>query len=281
MSAHVLELYGTPRGDSVADWRVVVEKARCPYLDRKCVKVRKSTPEITIGTCMVRYGVRAKDVVICPHRLLGRRQIFVDCLHLLDHKPGDELHVVSEFAVPGGSVDYLLVLAASSNRQVKDFVGIELQALDTTGTIWPARHAFLDARGIATEPIPPQKAFGMNWKMTAKTILVQLNHKIATFEALGKKLVLVLQDHLMRYMVRNFEFDHVSDTSPSHSMRFHVYAIRPAASGAHRLHLADRRSTTAGGIEACLALAADAVVQQDTMLELIADRINDDTLLHL
>ena len=40
--------------------------------------------------------------------------------------------------------------------------------------------------------------------MTAKTILVQLNHKIATFEHLSKRLVLVLQDCLLDYMRREF-----------------------------------------------------------------------------
>jgi hypothetical protein len=43
-------------------------------------------------------------------------------------------------------------------------------------------------------------SFGINWKMTAKTTLVQLHHKIQTFEELGKHLVLVLQDGLMNYM---------------------------------------------------------------------------------
>ena len=33
------------------------------------------------------------------------------------------------------------------------------------------------------------KPFGMNWKMTAKTILVQLHHKIETFESINKHLV--------------------------------------------------------------------------------------------
>ena len=277
-SGHVLELYGSSVDAADGGWSRVVQRERCPHLDRTCLKTRKSTPEITIGTCLVRYSKRARDVVICPHRLLERRQIFMDCLPLLDHEPGDELHIVAEFSVPGGSVDYLLVLAEGSRRRIKDFVGIELQALDTTGTVWPARHAFLEARGLAVEPRPVTKPFGMNWKMTAKTILVQLNHKIGTFEALGKKLVLVLQDHLMSYMVREFSFDHVESASPLHSMRFHVYEMRESANGEHKLYMTDRRSTTAGGVKTCLALASDAVVQPSTMYQRIADRLNDDTV---
>jgi hypothetical protein len=30
------------------------------------------------------------------------------------------------------------------------------------------------------------KAFGMNWKMTAKTTLIQMHHKIKTFEHFNK-----------------------------------------------------------------------------------------------
>lgn len=43
----------------------------------------------------------------------------------------------------------------------------------------------------------------MNWKMTAKTILVQLHHKIDTFESISKHLVLVVQDYLLDYMKRS------------------------------------------------------------------------------
>jgi len=57
------------------------------------------------------------------------------------HEPGNELHIVSEVSIPGGSVDYFLVSA--KDGKVKDFVGIELQTLDTTGTVWPERQRLL------------------------------------------------------------------------------------------------------------------------------------------
>lgn len=70
----------------------------------------------------------------CPFRLLERRQIFIDCLHLPDGRvPGNELHIVPETRIPGGNVGYLLV--SVGDGCVKDFDGIELQTLDTTGTV--------------------------------------------------------------------------------------------------------------------------------------------------
>jgi hypothetical protein len=177
----VAELYGLPAFQP-ADWKAIALAQRCPFLSRKCLKNRKSQPEITIGTCTMTYGRQAQPVMICPFRFLERSQVFTDCVHLLKlHEPGNELRIVAQLAVPGGSIDYCLV--SVRNGKARDFVGIELQTLDTTGTVWPERQRFLRRHGVRVkrEEAESGRPFGMNWKMTAKTILVQLNHKIGTF----------------------------------------------------------------------------------------------------
>src|SRR5690348_6494536 len=129
MSSPIVELFtfSTLRNDM--DWGEIVASQNCAYLGKKCVKVRKSQPETSIGTCSVRHGAtQAKEFIICPHRFLERSQIFLDCLHLLTlHEPGNELHRVPEIEIPGGNVDYFLV--SVRNEKIVDFVGIELQAL--------------------------------------------------------------------------------------------------------------------------------------------------------
>ncbi|NUQ62259.1 MAG: hypothetical protein HUU20_07210 [Pirellulales bacterium] len=105
----VLELFGcATRRDF--PWRQIIKKQWCPFTNTKCFKVRKSEPDISIGTCSVRYGKKAtRDIIICPNRLLEGRRVFMDCLHLLtQHDPGNELPVVPEVSIPGGSVDYFL-----------------------------------------------------------------------------------------------------------------------------------------------------------------------------
>ena len=88
----VAELYGLPTF-LPADWKAVAGGQQCPFLLRKCLKNRKSQPEVTIGTCTMIYGRPPQPVMICPFRLLERRQIFTDCAHLLKlHEPGNELH---------------------------------------------------------------------------------------------------------------------------------------------------------------------------------------------
>ena len=86
-TSKVLELFGnSTRRDH--DWAQVVRQQRCPFANTKCFKVRKSDPDVSIGTCSVRYGKSGRNVIICPNRLLERRQVFTDCLHLLTrHNP--------------------------------------------------------------------------------------------------------------------------------------------------------------------------------------------------
>jgi hypothetical protein len=268
------------RADQEIDWRAVSLERFCPYLNRECEKTRKSNPEITIGTCAVEYGRERKQLMICPYRLLERSQVFLDCMHLLTlHEPGNELHMVPEVGIPGGSVDYFLVSAVGG--KVKDFVGIELQTLDTTGTVWPERQRFLDKQRIKVDvsDINSSKKFGMNWKMTAKTTLVQLHHKVETFEGINKHLVLVLQDHLFAYMRREFQFEHVEKARLGEPMHIHSYKFAQADDGVFRPSLGSRHSTDSSGIATSLGLSVSPKVELQEIIAVLEDKISKETQL--
>ena len=259
-------------------WKDVVKKQHCRYSNKRCFKVRKSQANISIGTCTVQYGQENKDIIICPHRLIERKQIFADCLHLLtSHQPGNELHLVPEVSIPGGSVDYFLV-STDSDRKVKDFVGIELQTMDTTGTLWPERELALQDLGLKKNIPAPQKPFGMNWKMTAKTILVQLHHKIDTFENINKHLVLVIQDHLLEYIKIEFAFAHIN-TQPliGDSMHFHSYKLKKEEKD-YKLVLDSRYSTDSNGISKLLGLNANAKIEFEEIAKILESKISDSTI---
>jgi len=259
-------------------WKDVVKKQHCRYSNKRCFKVRKSQANISIGTCTVQYGQENKDIIICPHRLTERKQIFADCLHLLtSHQPGNELHLVPEVSIPGGSVDYFLV-STDSDRKVKDFVGIELQTMDTTGTLWPERELALQDLGLKKNILAPKKPFGMNWKMTAKTILVQLHHKIDTFESINKHLVLVIQDHLLEYIKTEFAFAHIN-THPliGDSMHFHSYKLKKEEKD-YKLVLDSRHSTDSNGISKLLGLNANAKIGFDEIAKILESKISDSTV---
>ena len=277
MSGVLLELFGLAATDRV-DWNQIVRSQSCPLLGGDCLKIRKSRPDIAIGTCAVAYGVTNTPVIICPYRLLERRQLFTDCLHLLSrHQPGNELHVVREMKLPGGNVDFFVVSAR--DRRPVDFVGLELQTLDTTGTVWPTRQRFLKSQGVRVNnaDVASRKSFGINWKMTAKTVLVQLHHKVTTFEGLGKHLVVAMQDCLFDYINREFELQHLNQPSHGDALHLHVYNLGNDTSNL-RLQLADRRSTDSTGVAKALGLKTEAKVELDQLLSRIEAKLSDSTL---
>ena len=276
--SRVRELFSFSIERKDLEWDKIINNQQCPYSNKCCFKVRKSQANISIGTCTVRYGQDNKDIIICPLRLTERKQIFADCLHLLtSHQPGNELHLIPEVSIPGGSVDYILV-STDSNRKVKDFVGIELQTMDTTGTVWPERELALQRLGLRKNVPAPIRPFGMNWKMTAKTILVQLHHKIDTFENLNKHLVLVIQDHLLNYIKNEFAFDHVN-TQPliGDSMHIHSYKLQKNKTD-YKLVLESRYSTDSNGISKLLGLNANANLGFDEIARILEAKISDATI---
>lgn len=207
----------------------------------------------------------------------------MDCLHLLSsHEPGNELHLVREVSVPGGSVDHFLVSARRG--KVRDFVGIEIQTLDTTGTVWPERQKLLSRLGVPLRnpSDAPRKAFGMNWKMTAKTILMQIHHKVRTFEHLNKRLVLVLQDQLFGYIAREFTLDHLSQPGTlGDSLHLHVYRLEQRGSPSFGLSLDKRSSTDAHGVATCLGLQAEARVELEHLVAALESKLSTGTLFRL
>ncbi|MGH7213224.1 MAG: NotI family restriction endonuclease [Tepidisphaeraceae bacterium] len=271
--SRVLELFGVATALKPAPrWNDIVSERACPFLDRTCLKNRKSEPSVLIGICTVAHGRARQPLIICPHRLLERRQVFHDCHHLLTlHQPGNELFVVPEVSIPGGSVDYFLI--STHRRKVKDFVAIELQALDTTGTLWPERQRFLHSVGLPakTRDVECPDPFGINWKMSAKTILMQLHHKVETLQRLGKHLVLVVQDQFFAYMRDQFDFSAVTDARVGDSLHIHAYGLTHGSRG-WRLELASRASTDANGVNRFLGRQATRDVNLQQILTLLEER---------
>jgi hypothetical protein len=276
----IIELFTVNTSRKGMKWNDIVSQQHCPFIKKKCIKTRKSESSISIGTCTVAHGKNNDNVIICPHRLIENNQIFLDCIHLLTlHEPGNELHIISEIFIPGGSVDY--VLASVKNGKVKDFVGIELQTLDTTGSVWGYRQSFLESKGIKQIAFDENATFGMNWKMTAKTILIQMHHKISTFENLNKHLVLVLQDCLMNYMKNEFSFGHISSVPKiGDAFHFHSYQLL-SENMKYKLSLLERASTDAAGIAQCLGLKAEVNVDLEIILKILENKISEKTLLRL
>lgn len=275
----ISEFFGLNCKDDSLNFEAAMKAQVCPYTHRICTKMRKSDPNVKIGTCSVRY--QSQDIIICPFRLLEHNQIFIDCLHLLTmHEPGNELYLVPEVQIPGGHVDYFLV--SVKNKKVKDFIGIELQTMDTTGTVWPERQRFLNEKGIDVnmQDLNHKKSFGMNWKMTLKTILVQMHHKSETFEHLNKHLVLIIQKPLYEHMRSNFNFDGIEGVRLGDPIHIHSYNFEACGKNL-KLSLQTRVSTDSAGIANCLGLNADSKVELQDIIRILEPKLIEEKRLKI
>ena len=117
--------------------------------------------------------------------------------------------------------------------------------------------------------------------MTAKTTLVQLHHKIQTFDHLSKHLVLVAQDCLFAYMKKNFSCNHLEAARIGDPMHFHSYSLTSGEDGGERIELADRLSTDCAGIARCLGLQGNANVGLQDILKQLEAKISTRTLMSM
>ena len=198
----------------------------CPYRkENVCFKNRKSSPEIKIGTCSAYVLQRdTAPSIICPYRMTENNRIFNDCLSMID-TTGTDLYLIPELYTEAGNIDY--VLASIQDDSVIDFVGIEIQTLDTTGSIWPYRQEMLIENGYSVEmPVRTSKmSFGSNKKMSGKTILAQMVQKVELFSNIGKSIVLVIQDSFLDCMKNDFDFSRIHQARQRDTVHFHSYSF--------------------------------------------------------
>ena len=136
----------------------------------------------------------------------------------------------------------------------------------------------LQELGLKYDINTSNKTFGMNWKMTAKTILIQLHHKINTFENINKHLVLILQNHLLDYIKRGFSFNHISyQPLIGDSMHFHSYYLRKEQEK-YKLVLDNRCSTDSNGIAQLLGLKSKSNLGFDEIAKIVENKLSHYTL---
>lgn len=269
----ISEFFGLNCNDDSQDIKKVLDSQICPYTKKICTKMRKSNPNIKIGTCSVKY--QNQDLIICPSRFLENNRVFNDCISLLaKHSPNNELYLITEVQIPGGYVDYFLV--STNNKKVVDFVGIEIQAIDTIRSVWPERQRFLKEKGLRIDDAPNinKKTFGMNWKMTLKTTLIQMHHKAKFFESMNKHLVLIIQKPLFEHMQHDFDSSEIKESKHEDTFHIHVYELKES-NLKFNLSFDTNVSTDSKGIEKCLGLNTNKEINMDDLFKILEPKVTE------
>lgn len=199
-----------------------MEDDHCPFLGGTCKKRRKSEGE-SIGTCSVGYRGRGQDEYrphcICPHRfetegvLAEIEPLFVD---------EGEFFTTPEVPLLGTSIDYVAGKRADDGT-VLDFAGVEIQALDTTGSVWDYRESYFDD----TESMEDVNGtFGINWAMSlTKTMMQQAFKKGQTFRDWDENLIFLVQDVSIEYIRNNYDSSGLHSARSDDPVHFYSYSL--------------------------------------------------------
>jgi hypothetical protein len=132
-----------------------------------------------------------------------------------------EVLVVPEINIQEfGNVDFTLA-GLDADGHVVDFVGVEFQTNDTTGSAWRARQDYFEGRFADSYG----SDYGLNWKMTTKLVLKQTLDKAAVFSEWDKKYVWALQDTLLERMRRYADMSLFHDAEDDDLVFFYAYEV--------------------------------------------------------
>ena len=198
MSGTISEFFGYPVEDRSAEALRAAASMSCPILGMPCAKTL-SRDGTRSGVCAIRQKTKTTpDVICCPIRLyadeyallktisaevFGSRmklyagRIAVDrakmeggAVAVFGHRWGGELRLPKRKGSGSYFVDWVLA-KLDAVGVLEEFVAVEVQTIDTTGSYRNARLSLLHDRKVVADTV------GLNWENVSKRILPQLIYK--------------------------------------------------------------------------------------------------------
>lgn len=193
MPLRVVELFGYAPDDNSAAAVAARASTDCPMVGEQCIKRFKSG--LISGACTLKPS-ESGPVICCPNRMYGENyKILLDVANdafgpgmRLCHTPlegagdgkdvivfgkrwGKELRLPNRRKQGGYFVDWILA-RLTKDSSLAEFVAVEVQTMDTTGSYEAQVHRFLKTGTLLAD-----KQSNINWENVSKRILPQIIFK--------------------------------------------------------------------------------------------------------
>lgn len=184
------------------------EEYLCPFRDSACSK-RSHSFTGPFPVCSVfrqRKGEELVPIAVCPRRLYAA-DIYNDVIEYCwsGEKPTNPI-VVHEIKMGEvGNVDMVIADLSDDGSMIKNFVSIELQAVDITGTYEPAYTSI-----VVNSPLERRPTYNFNYKNVQKRFITQLIDKGFFHHHWGTKIIAVVQDVIYDNLKERINFPEVS-----------------------------------------------------------------------
>lgn len=197
MAVKIVEFFGYAPEDQSCQAVNARSQRACPFVGGACTKLLSDHEPS--GACTVRQRTSSSPIICCPNRLYAdgyqilrdiAKEVFGQDIRLVSGEDprqlkGDGRDVVvygkrwgKELKLPrvagrgGFFVDWILA-HVGPGRELKDFVAVEVQSMDTTGNYRDQRAAYLEGRSFSGY----SQGGGINWENVSKRILPQIIYK--------------------------------------------------------------------------------------------------------
>ncbi len=166
----------------------------CPFIQSRCTKTSHQI-DGPLPVCSLYRRHRSPDtspgppICVCPNRFLQARVHDDVCRECWSERRTENIQLVSEVQMEKfGKVDFVIADLNSEETEVRDFISVELQAVDITGSYLPSYEAITAPRVMES-----RHPYGFNWANVRKRFIGQLIAKGYYHHQWQTKIAAVLQ----------------------------------------------------------------------------------------
>jgi len=202
---------------------------QCPFIDSQCTK-RSQRMSGPYPVCSVFHGSGPgqKLMSVCPKRFFQASftsKVIETCW---PGTPPSNPVIVHEIKMENfGNVDFVIADLDPTQTAVRQFISVELQAVDITGTVEPAYQAVINNEEVREK----QFNYGINWANVRKRYITQLINKGFFHHHWQSKIVAVIQAPLYESLRSAINFDELDPKSDASNIVFMLYDFRRVQDG--------------------------------------------------
>jgi hypothetical protein len=193
----------------------------CPFINSQCTK-RSQKLSGPYPICSIFHGKdeNRKLMCICPKRFYQAdfKQKVIDVCWP-NECPQNPI-IVHEIKMEDfGNVDFVIADVDDEEQHVRQFISVELQAVDITGSVEPAYQAIINSE----QTIMKKFNYGINWETVRKRHITQLINKGFFHHHWKSKIIAVIQLSLYNNLRGKIRFDEIDPKSDTSNIVFMLY----------------------------------------------------------
>lgn len=201
----IVELFGYASDDLSVIAKQQFQRTHCPFVKGQCGKTNHDKT-LVYGTCSVTTGKAKREVVICPKRLYAdnyrvlsdaanavwgnipliaggtiselrdKASLYEECAIAFGQNSGREVTINSNGKL---SLDWVVqrYKRIGQNLVPQDYIGIEVQSIDTTGNYRDNWQAYSEIKSGIRRNSVPDAGHGLNWANVHKRLIPQIIRK--------------------------------------------------------------------------------------------------------